>query len=112
MTVKELMDKMDLRLVGGKEGLIKEVSGVYICDLLSWVMAHANNKDAWITIQTHPNIIAVATLLDLSCIIIPEDAEIEEDTISKADEESIPLLVSKQSGYNICTALYGLMKGK
>lgn len=112
MTVKELMDKMELRLAGGEKGLLREIDGVYICDLLSWVMAHANHKNAWITIQTHPNIIAVAALLDLSCIIIPEDAEIDADTISKADEEAIPLLVSKQNGFSICTALYDMMKGK
>lgn len=112
MTVREIMDKLNLNLAGGEKGLDKEVEGIYICDLLSWVMAHGSSKDVWITIQTHPNIIAVATLLELSCIIVPENAEIEEDTIKKANDEEIPLLVSNENGYRICTQLYNIMQGE
>jgi len=111
MKVKEIMEKLNLKLVAGENGISKEVNGAYVSDLLSWVMAHAAHKDAWITIQTHPNIIAVATLLELSCIIIPEDAPIEEYTIKKADEEAIPLLTTSDKGYKICCALYYAMKG-
>lgn len=112
MTVKDIMEKLDLKLAAGQSGLDKDVKNVYICDLLSWVMAHAHKGSAWVTIQTHPNVVAVATLLELSCIIIPENAEINSETIKKADEESIPMLVSELSGYEICCKLYDIMKGK
>lgn len=112
MTVNEIIEKLPLKLVGGENGLSREVNDVYVCDLLSWVMAHANHKDAWITIQTHPNIIAVASLLELSCIIIPENAEIDDETIKKADEESIPLLITSENGYKICTGLYEIMRDR
>mgnify|MGYP001334019741 CR=1 FL=1 len=111
MTVRDVMEKLQLKLIAGESGLHKKIKGVYICDLLSWVMSHACNDDAWITIQTHPNIIAVATLLELSCIIIPENAEVEEDTIQKANEEAVPILTSSDSGFKISTSLYELLKG-
>jgi len=112
MKVKEIMELLNLKLLGGEGGLLKEVNGVYVCDLLSWVMAHASPKDAWVTIQTHPNIVAVGALLDLSCIIIPENAEVDEETIKKANEECIPILTSCENGYRICTFLYDIMRSK
>lgn len=112
MTVKDIMEKLDLKLSAGQSGLDKKVMDVYVCDLLSWVMAHAHGGSAWVTIQTHPNVVAVAALLELSCIIVPESAEIDNETIKKADEESIPMLVSELSGYDICCKLYDVMKGR
>lgn len=112
MTVKDIMNTLNLRLIAGEGGIDKEVNGVYACDLLSWVMAHAAKGNAWVTIQTHPNVIAVATLLELSCIIIPENAEIEEAAINKADEEAIPLFISQDSGYKVCCSLFSLLEGK
>lgn len=111
MIVKELMEKLNLTLIAGASGISNEVKGVYAGDLLSWVMAHANHGEAWVTIQTHPNVIAVATLLELSCVIVPENAQIEDETIKKADEESIPVLVSPESCYSICYSIHDIMKG-
>lgn len=111
MIVNELISKMNLKLAAGSSGLSKQVNGAYVCDLLSWVMAHAESGNAWITIQTHPNVIAVAVLLEISCIIIPEDTPIGEETIKKANEEGIPLLVSHSSGYRICCDINDIFKG-
>jgi serine kinase of HPr protein (carbohydrate metabolism regulator) len=110
MNVKDLCEKMDMQIKGGEKGLNKEVKGVYSCDLLSWVMAHGKNKDAWVTIQTHSNTIAVASLLEMSCIIIPENAEIEEETIKRADDEEIPILSSSLSSYEICYRIHDIIK--
>lgn len=105
MTVKEICSRLDLKLLTKGLELDQEVSGAYICDLLSWVMAHAQKGDAWITIQSHSNIVAVASLLELSCIIICENAEIEEDTIKKAIDEEIPILSSSKSAFYLAKAL-------
>ncbi len=105
MTVKEICNRLDLKPLTGNCGLDREVSGAYICDLLSWVMAHAQKGDAWITIQSHSNTIAVASLLELSCIIVCEDAEIEEDTVKKAIDEEIPVLSSTKSAFVLAKGL-------
>lgn len=105
MKIRDLIKALDLKVLAGESGLDADVLGAYCCDLLSWVIAHANKKDAWITVQIHPNIVAVAVLLELSCIIIPEDIDVEEITIEKAINEGVPLFQSSENSYNICAKL-------
>lgn len=106
MSVKNVSEKIGLKLLAGKSGIEKDLTGVYICDLLSWVMSHGKKYDAWITVQTHSNIIAVASLLELSSIIIPEGIEVPEDTLKKAEEEGIPVFQSDLSAYELSKELY------
>ncbi len=105
MNVKEITESLNLKVLCCGDNLDKEVEGVYCCDLLSWVMSHAQKKSAWITVLVHPNIIAVAQLLELSCIIIPENITVEQVTLSKAAQENIPVLQSESNSYDICKAL-------
>lgn len=84
------------------------IEGVYIGDLLSIVMTKAKQNYAWITIQTHINIIAVAELLDLSCIIVVEDMEVEQETINKAKELSIPVFKTCESAYEVACRLHSM----
>ena len=106
MLVRDAGEKIGLKLLVGEAGTSREITGVYICDLLSWVMAHAGKGDAWITVQTHANIVAVAALLELGCIIIPEGVEVEEDTLRKAEDEGVPVYQSGLSAYGIAKELY------
>jgi len=106
MLVRDAGEKAGLKLLAGEAGTSRELKGVYICDLLSWVMAHAGKGDAWITVQTHANIVAVATLLELGCIIVPEGVEVEEDTLRKAEDEGVPVYQSGLSAYGIAKELY------
>ncbi len=106
MDVREFAAKTGLRILTGEAGLGKEVSGVYTGDLLSWVMSHADKGDAWITVHTHLNIIAVAQLTEISCIIIPEGICVEEATLKKAVHEAVPILGSPMSSYHICCKAY------
>ncbi|NLJ58093.1 MAG: serine kinase [Tissierellia bacterium] len=82
-----------------------EVKGVYIGDLLSIVMSKAKENYVWITIQTHMNIVAVAQLLDLSCIIVVEGMEVEKDTLEKAKELGIPIFSTTESAYQLALRL-------
>ncbi len=82
-----------------------EVEGVYIGDLLSIVMSKAKNNYVWITIQTHINIVAVAELLELSCIIVVENMEIADETLVKAKELNIPIFKTTESAYNVACRL-------
>lgn len=107
MKVQELSESLNLIEVTGTKKDIT-IEGVYIGDLLSIVMAKAKENFAWITIQTHMNIVAVAELLELSCIIIVENMEIEQDTIEKAIELDIPIFKSKESAYQLACKLHAL----
>lgn len=108
MIVNDLIEKLGLKLVSGESGVTKEVMGGYVCDLLSFVMSHGSKGNVWLTVQVHPNIIAVAVLLELSCIIVPEEIEIEKTTIDKSNIEGIPLLHSKYNAYELCGKLNSL----
>jgi len=68
---------------------------------LSWVMAKGRENDAWITVQVHTNILAVASLLDMSCIIIPEGIEVDQDTVDKANVQEICILSTELSAKEI-----------
>lgn len=102
MNTAELACRLNGVIVTGETGTNKEIKGMYCCDLLSWVMSHAAKGSAWITVHTHLNIVAVAALLELSCIIIPEGISVEEATVKRAVQEGIPIILAKQSAYEIC----------
>lgn len=105
MTVSELN-----ALIGGKlltkSGHNNEVQCGYTCDLLSWVMAKGSEGCAWVTVQTHLNVVAVASLHDMACIICPEGIAMEEASVQKADEEGIAVIESAMQAYHICGLMY------
>lgn len=105
MKVNELITDERFVCANPEAGLDKEIESGYTGDLLSWVMANAGNGCAWVTIQSHLNIIAVASLLEMACVIIPEGAEIEQDTLEKATEEGIPLITTEMNAYEVCAFL-------
>ena len=105
MKVRELVKDERFVCANPQTNLEKEIESGYVGDLLSWVMANADNGCAWVTIQTHINIVAVASLLEMACIIIPEGAEVEPDALEKATEEDIPLIITELNAYEVCTFL-------
>lgn len=108
MTVAELKRRLNLELVAGKEGLQGEITGGFVGDLLSVVMGKAKEGNAWITIQSHVNIVAVAVLTGSACIIVSEGFKVAEEAVLKAEEENIPILTTKKSSFEIVGDLVGL----
>ena len=106
MTLKDVVGKLDMRIETAEEGLQKEVTGGYVSDLLSDVMAQSKPGDLWVTLQAHPNIVAVATLKDLAGIVIVQGRKPEEETLKKAQQEDIPILVSNLQAFEIVGRLY------
>ncbi len=102
MNVSELSEKLGGKILTGENSSEKQVNGVYCCDLLSWVMSHAARGSAWITVHNHLNIVAVAALSELSCVIIPEGIEAEEATLKKAAAEGVTIISTSLSAYDIC----------
>ena len=73
---------------------MREIHGVYCCDLLSIVMGRAKADDAWITVMGNINAVAVAVLADVSCIVLSEGMGIDEESIAKAQEQDVCILKS------------------
>ncbi len=106
MRVKDLAEHADFKVVSSNGNLEHNIAGVECCDLLSWVMANGEEGEAWITVQIHSNIVAVATLLDFSCIIVPENIEVDAEVLTKASEEEIAILSTHLDAYGIFKVLY------
>jgi len=108
MKLKEIVEKLGLKVRTKSGRLDGDVQRGYVSDLLSDVLANAAQGDLWITLQTHQNIAAVAGMKGLSGIILINSREPEEGTIRKADEESIPVMVSALSAFELAGRLYSL----
>ncbi len=105
MKVKELIDNHGFKLLS-KVDIEREITGLQCCDLLSWVMANGKADNAWITVMTHNNIIAVASLLDFACVIVPEGITISDAVAEKATEEDVLILGTEMGSYDIFKCLY------
>jgi predicted transcriptional regulator len=106
MTVFDIVNSFGLKIKAGKNRLDEEVTGGYAGDLLSDVIAHSRKGSIWVTIQTHPNIVAVASMKELAGIILAGGREPDADTLRKAEEEEIPILVSPLFTYEVVGKLY------
>ena len=87
----------------------REIDGVYIGDLLSWVMGRAQMDNAWITIMSNVNVIAVASLADTSCVVLAEGVEMEEELLKTAEAKDVNVLSSAEPIYETAMRLAALI---
>ena len=104
MTVQQLMEACGFTAAALPQP-DREVSGVYIGDLLSWVMGRAGADEAWITIMSNRNIVAVATLADTACILLAEGVSPDEGVAELAAQKGVNILQSPESAYRIALRL-------
>ena len=108
MTVKQLADSLSLKVICMPDG-DREVTGAYVGDLLSWVMGRAPADSAWVTIMSNLNVVAVASLADVACVIFSEDVIPDDDALKKAEKEGINLLSVQCSSYEVCASISKLL---
>lgn len=106
--LENIVEELDLKILSGGPGLEEEVSSGCCCDLLSWVMANGKKNAVWITVQTHVNVIAVASLLDMAGVIIPSNMNVDEKTIEKAQEEGVTILSTPLNAFQLTGMLYNM----
>jgi len=112
MKVKELVEKLNLKVLSGEKGLEREIDGCYISDLLSDVMGNAMEGNIWITLQTHKNVMAVASLKEMSCIILVKNLMPNDETIEQSNDEDLPILQTSLPTYEIAGLVYNLLNNK
>lgn len=88
----------------------REIEGAYTGDLLSWVMGRCQAGQAWLTIMSNRNVIAVATLSDPSCVILTEGVQLDEETKAIAAEKEINILSTELPSFEACVLLSELIK--
>ncbi len=104
MTVKELATLIEGKVLSlhGE----KEIQCGCVCDLLSWVMARGSEGCAWVTVQTHLNVVAVASLHEMACVVWPESVEVNAESLARADEVGVAVISSPLSAYKIAGLMY------
>jgi len=106
MRVYELLTLIEAENLTPSVSMDKEVLCGYTCDLLSWVMKNGQEGMAWVTVQTHLNVIAVAVLSEMACVILPESIDMEPESLEKAAAEGMCVLKTALSGYEICGRMH------
>lgn len=112
MIVKEIVEKFKLEVAAGKQGLDRQITAGYCGDLLSEVMGKSPEGCMWLTVQGHQNVVAVAVLKDMAAIVLVGGHTPDEDTVEKADQEGIPVLLWPDSAFDLAGRLYEAGIGK
>lgn len=107
MLVRELLECKNLIHLN-ESTLDNEINGIFSCDLLSHVMGHADEGNIFITVLNNINVLGVASLLDLSCVIFTHNIQVNESVITKANELNIPLFSTSSSTAEIIRTLHKL----
>jgi hypothetical protein len=107
LTVQEFAHKNKYKILCSNRAAEEtSIEGVYTCDLLSHAMAKVNDGDMWITVHTNINIVAVAHLTNASCIVVPENINVDIVTLKKAEEQGVIVVSASHSAYEICTRFF------
>lgn len=106
MTLADVVEALKLDVRAGASEMDREVEGGYVSDLLSDVIAGAREGDLWITLQLHQNIVAVAFLNNLAGIVIVGGREPDPDTLEKAEDQGVPVMVTTMPTYELAGRLF------
>lgn len=104
-TLKEIQQSLALEIAGSPDGLERVVEGGYASDLLSCVMSQAHAGFLWVTLQSHINVVAVASLLGLAGVIVTEGQRPDADTLARAEQEGVTLLLTPRTTFETVSLL-------
>ena len=108
MKLSRVVEALSLTVRVGDANLDADVTGGYAADLLSCAMAGARHGYLWVTLQGHLNVVAIATLSELAGVVVTEDKPISPDALAKAQEESLPILSTPLTTYEVVGRLWEL----
>ncbi len=112
MRLDEVVRELSLEVVAGADRLDAEVTGAYVGDLLSRVMAGVRAGNVWVTVQAHPNVVAVGVLGSLAGVILAEGVAPDQVSLRRAMEEGLALLTTPRTAYATCASLARLGIGE
>lgn len=109
MKVHELAKACGFTYYTGHDVENREVNGAYCCDLLSWVIGRAEDGDALVTVMSNPNVMAVAVMADLPCVILTEGVRPDDTALAKAKENDIIVLSSQETTYRTAIKIHEVL---
>ncbi|MBO4217608.1 MAG: hypothetical protein J5940_06660 [Clostridia bacterium] len=103
VSTEKIKTKLNLKVLN-EAGERTAISG-YTGDLLSWVMGRVEADAAWVTVMTNVNVIAVASLRDVACVIVSEGANVPDEVITRAKENMINLYATDMNSFDAVKAI-------
>ena len=110
MTVQELIDSGIFGVVNAGEGLEREITKPFCCDLLSIAMGRAPEGCAWVTVMGNMNTLAVAALTDAACVILAEGAVLDDAARKKAVDQEITVLKTEEPIFEAALAVWNKLQ--
>ncbi len=111
MTVEELIEKGIFQVVVEGDDLSRQITGIFCCDLLSVAMGRAPSMSAWVTVMGNVNTIAVATLADVACVILAENAQPDDMCRARAQQQGVTLLATEEPVFEAALRVHQLLHG-
>ena len=108
MKIKDLVEKLEIKVLTPYDSE-REITGCYCGDLLSWVMSRAKEGDVWLTVMGNVNAVAVAVLSDCACIVLTENAALDEQAKTKAEMQGVCFLQSSKNAYELAVEISELI---
>ena len=108
MKLGDIVEKLELEQQWNVPDLDVDVTRGYASDMLSDVLAGAREGDIWVTLQIHPNTVAVASIKGVAAIVLVNGRKPEEETLTRAEQENVPLYVSALSAFELVGRLYAM----
>lgn len=104
MKLQELAEKLELK--SQTKVFDKDISGVYISDMVSDVIANAKAGNVLVTVQIHNNVIAAANLVDICGVIVTQGKMPTEEVVKMAEKAEISIYTSNMNRWQIATKMY------
>ncbi len=104
MRVQEIVDRLELKPV--TRVFDKDVTGVYISDMVSDIIANAKAGNLLVTLQIHNNVIAAANLVDIAAIVVTQGKKPTDDVVKMAEKAQITVVSTELNRWQVATRLY------
>jgi BioD-like phosphotransacetylase family protein len=104
MKLQEIADKLELEKL--TPVFDKDVTGVYISDMVSDVIANAKPGNLLVTVQVHANALAAANLVDICGIILAQGKKPADDVLKMAAKAEIAVFSTALTRWQVATKLY------
>ncbi len=106
MTLKEIAELLEAKVLCGHDRLNEEHETAFASDLMSDVLAFVKDKTVLITGLINPHVVRTSEMLDITCIVFSRGKMPSEEMLEMADEIGITVISSPLTTYTACGELY------
>lgn len=107
MTIREIAALLDANIYGAESDLReREVETAFASDMMSDVLAFADEGSVLLSGLLNPQVIRTAHMLDMPCIIFVRRKTPTQEILTLAEESHIVVLSTPLGMYSSCGKLY------